>query len=104
MKHFPFKRVSMVILGIVMVGTLIGGASGVQSALLTQTQIRSIVVLLESFGVDNTTVTNVESILTGEREPTTTSVVESSSSTTHTIFSFVSNLSLGDSGPAVKYL
>jgi hypothetical protein len=68
-------------------------------AALTETQIQSILDLLESFGADTATVANVESALKGEPVTPTTPTVEGC-----TITSFDRNLSQGVSGDDVNCL
>ena len=68
-------------------------------AALTESQIQSILSLLESFGADTATVANVESALKGEPVTPTTPTIEGC-----TIASFDRNLKLGTTGDDVNCL
>jgi len=88
---------------IVMIAGIIGmvGMVGTPAlaAALTESQIDSILNLLESFGADTATIANVESALTGGTVTPTTPTVEGC-----TITSFDRNLKLGMSGDDVNCL
>lgn len=84
------------ILVIVTALTVFAFAAGSAQAALTESQITSILSLLDSFGVDSTTKTNVEASLRGTTTTTTT--------TTAGACSFTRNLYLGVSGTDVTCL
>ena len=62
-----------------------------QSSGLTQTQINAVISILQSFGVDQSTINNVEASLNG-------------TSTGNSCYNFSTDLSVGMSGPAVTAL
>lgn len=69
-----------------------------QAAALTTAQIQSVVSLLQAFGVDSTTITNVEQTLGGATTDT------ANASTTAVSSSMIGFLRLGNEGDAVKLL
>ena len=96
------KRASFIALaGIVALSVSV--APGVSSAQLTQSQIDAIVSLLESFGADSATVSNVTAALQGQ--PTSgTGGSTGSISGIPAGFTFTTNLTIGSTGNDVMYL
>lgn len=62
----PFRsRVFTAVASLAMAGSFFVFAGGASAAALTNSQITAILTLLQSFGVDQTTITNVQGVLTG---------------------------------------
>lgn len=69
------------------------------AAALTQAQIDAIVSLLQSFGADQSTISNVQASLSGSTPTVTTPVVSSG-----TAYTFATDLKMGSTGADVKNL
>ncbi len=93
------KKVATATLGVLVAFSMVGGASVAQAASLTQTQIDSIVSLLESFGADAQTVADVRTTLEGG-----TPSGGGSGSTGSCDYTFATDLSMGDTGSDVMNL
>jgi len=99
--HSNFSKLVAAFVGLSTAFTLIGSASVAEAAALTQTQIDSIVSLVQSFGADAQTVANVRASLTGG---TPTGTGTGSTTTGTCAYTFATNLKQGMTGTAVLNL
>src|SRR5512146_3345911 len=76
----------------------VGAAAPAEAASLSTSQIQAVVSLLQAFGVDSTTITNVQSTLSGAQTSTSTT------SATALSGNMIGFLRLGSKGDAVKLL
>ena len=83
MKTSLRSRVFLYVAGLAMAGSLFVFAGGASAAALTNSQITAILTLLQSFGVDQTTIANVQGVLTGTGSvaPSGTTLTSASSTT-----------------------
>ena len=94
------KTLLTVVVGTAVAAVLVLGSFAAPAQALTQEQIDSILGLLESFGADEATMSNVEAALTGEEAPTP----DPTPTPTPVEELFTRDVSVGSSGAEVKRL
>ncbi|HUY62656.1 MAG TPA: fibronectin type III domain-containing protein [Candidatus Paceibacterota bacterium] len=96
------RKLAIFGLTLAMIVSLAGGASAAHAAALTTAQTQAIITLLQSFGVDASTLANVEAVLNGQ--PAQSTATATATSTTAITPGMIGYLHYGDSGAAVRYL
>ncbi len=80
---------------------LASSALPASAATLTTSQIQAVISLLQAFGVDTTTIANVQATLNGAQTNTTATIVATTTPLTSSTIGF---LHMGDRGDRVKFL
>lgn len=85
--------------------SLFGGASFAQASSFTSVQVQAVINLLQAFGADASTISNVQSSLSGQMGATSPSVTQTSTTTNNSIvLQFSVRLRPGMKGDDVKHL